>query len=94
MATHIFKSITVGALTEASSFPYDITDLNVRGLAVLASAGSGVISLTFKDGTTLDTPRMTLGTPYRALFEKEIHAISSVGSLTAFDIELLKQGEA
>ena len=92
MAVRIFKAITVGAITESESYPYDVRDKHVRGIAILASAGSGVVTVKFKDGSTLDTPRMTIGTPYEALFKEEIAYITAVGSLTTFDIELLNVG--
>jgi hypothetical protein len=92
MAVRTFKAITVGSITESDSYPYDTKALNIRGFAVYATTGSGKITVKFKDGSTQSTPRMQINSPYEVLFTKEIASIESVGLLTSFDIELLKQG--
>lgn len=92
MAVRTFKEITVGNLTESDTFPYDVKNLNIRGFAVFVTTGSGQITVKLKDGSTRTTPRMQVNAPYEALFDKEISSIESVGLLTSFDIELLKQG--
>lgn len=94
MAVRTFKAITVGSITESDSYPYDVKNLNIRGFAVYVTTGSGQITVKFKDGSTQTTPRMQINSPYETLFNKEIASIESVGLLTSFDIELLKQGVA
>lgn len=92
MAVRTFKAITVGVINDASVYPYDTSQINIRGIACNSLSGTGTITLTFKDGTSTTTPRIPAGTPYESLYEKEIHSIDSVSGLVTFDIELLRQG--
>ena len=93
MAVRIFKAMTVGAtLTEADSYPVNIKTLSVRGVAILPTAGTGTITIKFKDGLNINTPRIPANTPYEALYESEIDSIVSINGLITFDIELLKLG--
>lgn len=93
MAVRVFKGLTQGTtLTEASSFPVDIKSLKIRGIAVLSTSGTGVVSIKFKNGEIINTPRIPESTPYNTMYAEEISEILSMTGSTLFDIELLTLG--
>ncbi len=93
MAVRTFKGMTTGStITEASSFPVDVRNMDIRGVAVLSTTGIGLLTVEFMDGTSITTPRIPEGTPYETQYEKEIAYITSMSGSTVFDIELLTLG--
>ncbi len=92
MAVRTFKAMTVGVTNNSDSYPYDVKSQNIRGIAVLATAGTGTITIQFKDGTSQTTPRIPTNIPYHTIYEEEIAYITSVSGITTYDIELLTMG--
>ena len=89
--TNTFQDKLKETLTEGDTFPYTTTFKNSRVLSILVQLGTGVITLTLKDGSTLTTPRLSVGFPYVVYCDSPIEVIDITGA-TTFDIELLERG--
>ncbi len=86
-----FQDLLREKLNESDSFPHTTTFKNNRVVSCLVQTGTGIITVTLKNGDTITTPRIPEQAPYIAYFDNPIETITIAGA-TVFDIELLERG--
>ena len=89
--TNTFQDILREKLNEIDSYPHTTTYKNSRVVSVLVQAGTAEITLTLKDGSIVETPRVATGFPYIVYCDNPIETVNITGA-TSFDMELLERG--
>jgi len=83
---------TVALISDATSYPYTVTETNVTSIACVNTSATNTltVTLTFSDASTF-VIAIPAGNTYQSEYELDVTSINRSGTTPSFNMELLRR---